>query len=73
MATGPNIEKVASELGSCNIKEADTVVMDLLSNSVYMGSDESGLPVRPSKSPSDGLYHVPGDLQVAPESMLKKF
>jgi hypothetical protein len=46
-------------------------MVDLLSNSVYMGTDELGLPTRPVRH-EDGIYHVEGELQVAPESVLRK-
>ncbi len=47
----------------------DTVVMDLLSNTVVMGSDDLGMPAYPPKD-TDG-YHIPGNMEGAPTGVLK--
>ena len=60
---------LASRLDSQNIGAEDTVVMDLLSNTVVMGSDESGMPAYPFKD-IDG-YHIPGNMEGAPTGVLK--
>ncbi len=43
----------------------DTVVLDLLSNTAYMGTDEDGLPLT-AISAGDGSYHVIVSLTTAP-------
>ena len=37
-----------------------------------MGTDENGIPSRPVRLAEDGNYHIVGELQVAPESALRK-
>jgi hypothetical protein len=51
-----------------NLKEFDAVIIDPMSkkNSVYLDTDEDGLPIPTEKSTEDGRYHLQGDLQVAP-------
>ena len=49
-----------------NLTEIDTVVIDSMSNSAYLGKDEDGLPIPAEKSDEDGRYHLFGDLQLAP-------
>jgi hypothetical protein len=52
---------------NCN----DTVVLDLLSNTAFMGTDDEGLPL-PAFRASDGSHHVAGTLTTAPPTTLKK-
>ena len=54
---------LASRLDSQGIRADDTVVMDLLSNIVVMGSDNLGMPAYPYKD-YEG-YHIPGSHQVS--------
>jgi hypothetical protein len=49
-----------------NLTEIDTVVIDSMSNTAYLGTDEDGLPIPAEKSVEDGRYHLNGDLQLAP-------
>ena len=44
--------------------------MDIFSNSIYMGTSEDGMPVRPTLG-SDDRYHIQGVLELAPTSMLR--
>jgi hypothetical protein len=70
----PTVESIASakeKLDALNINANDTVILDLLSNSAYMGTDASGLP-SPAFKAGDGRYHVPGSLTTAPPTILKK-
>ncbi len=60
------IEKLCETLEKLNLTEIDTVVIDLMSNSAYLGTDEDGLPIPAEKSDEDGQYHLYGDLQLAP-------
>ena len=66
-----SVSELVGELNRLKVKESDTVVLDLLSNSVYMGSDASGMPAKVEKM-KDGRYHLLGDLQICPESVLKR-
>ena len=63
---------IANELKELALTGEDTVVLDLLSNSSYMGTDDSGIPSRPVKLAEDKTYHIVGELQVAPESAFRK-
>ena len=54
-----------------NLGERDILYIDLFSNSIYMGSDDSGMPV-PAFKNSTGTYHMSGCLEVAPEAFLRK-
>jgi hypothetical protein len=65
------IEKLCETLEKLNLTEFDTVVIDPLSNSAYLGTDEYGLPIPDEKSDEDGRYHLYGDLQLAPPSAFK--
>jgi hypothetical protein len=67
----PNISDIVVELQKLNLNSKDTVVLDLLSNSAFMGTDSSGLPTETVKM-TDGGYHVIGSLSVAPISCVKK-
>jgi hypothetical protein len=49
----------------------DTVVLDLLSNWAFMGTDGDGMPP-PTVDMSDGKHHIPGYLITAPPSIAKK-
>ncbi len=70
----PSAESIVSikeKLDALNLSASDTVVLDLLSNSAYMGTDVSGLP-SPAERAGDGRYHIPGSLTTAPPTILKK-
>jgi hypothetical protein len=49
----------------------DAVVLDLLSNSSFMGTDEDGLPT-PAIPGEGGTYHITGSLVTAPGPAIKK-
>ncbi len=65
------IEKLWETLEKLNLTEIDTVVIDPMSNSAYLGTDEDGLPIPVDKSDEDGRYHLLGNLQLAPPSAFK--
>ena len=65
------IEKLCQTLEKLNLTEIDTVVIDPMSNSAYLGTDEDGLPIPAEKSDEDGRYHLYGYLQLAPPSAFK--
>jgi hypothetical protein len=49
----------------------DTIVLDLLSNTAFVGADSAGMPTQPVKG-GDGMYHVLGSLTAAPTSVVKR-
>ena len=53
-----------------NIADSDTVVVDLLSNSSFMGSDKDGMPADAVKS--NGTNHFTSNMEGAPIAILKK-
>jgi hypothetical protein len=65
------IAEIANKLAELKLTREDTVVLDLLSNSVFMGTDQSGLPTEALRA-EDGSYHIVGSLAVAPASVTKK-
>jgi hypothetical protein len=66
--TKENISKVTDYVKSANLAKTDMVVLDLFSNSAFMGTDESGMPRKAVRSPVDGKYHLVGQLQAAPKT-----
>jgi len=71
VATRASLADAAAQLSSIRVTSDDIVVIDLWSNSAYMGTDEYGLPVRATKA-GDGRYHIVGDLQAAPKTVFEK-
>jgi hypothetical protein len=67
------IEKLCEILEKLNLTEFDTVVIDPMSNSAYVGTGEDGLPIPAEKSDEDGRYHLYSDLQLAPLRIQKLF
>ncbi len=61
-----NIGKLCETLKKLNLTEIDTVVIDSMSNTAFLGTDNYGLPIPAEKSEEDGRYHLNGDLQLAP-------
>jgi hypothetical protein len=59
-----SIVVIKEKLDALSLKPGDTVVLDLLSNSAYMGTDVNGLP-SPAERADDGRYHIPGSLTMA--------
>ncbi len=58
----PTKKKVAElerQIDRLELNGSDTVVLDLLSNTAYMGTDKEGLPL-PAFRAGDGSYHVAG-------------
>ncbi len=56
------------DIGTSTIE--DVVVLDLLSNSAYGGTDEEGCP-QPAQKLSDGKWHVIGDITPQPPSVIR--
>jgi hypothetical protein len=63
--------QIAQKLKSLNPGPDDILILDLLSNTAFMGTDEDGLP-SPSFPGGDGTHHIPGSLTVAPTAAVKK-
>ncbi len=61
-----NIGKLCETLEKLNLTEIDTVVIDSMSNTAFLGTDNDGLPIPAEKSEEDGRYHLNADLQLAP-------
>ena len=70
--TSENIEKAASYVAGLKLSNKDKLVIDLWSNSAYLGTDELGLPSKPFKGVLDGKYHILGQLQSAPKPVYQK-
>jgi hypothetical protein len=66
------IEGLAANMKNAKCGLSDTVVLDLLSNVAFMGTDGDGLPV-PAYRADDGRFHVVGTLTTAPPTTLKKY
>jgi len=69
LATKENISKVTDYVKNEKLGKNDLLVLDLFSNSSFMGTDEAGMPRRAARSPVDGRYHIVGQLQAAPKTM----
>ncbi len=69
--TNDGIDNVVKKIEKLGVNASDTVVLDLISNVAYMGTDKDGLPT-PSIRGGDGRYHVTGTLTTAPPTTLKK-
>jgi hypothetical protein len=65
------IEKIKTVLSESEITERDCVVIDLFSNIVFTGTSPDGIPVQAFQD-EEGLYHIEGSLDVAPEKALAK-
>jgi hypothetical protein len=65
------ISEITAKLEELNLCKDDTVVLDLLSNVVFMGTDDSGLPTEATRA-EDGSYHIVDSLTIAPPSLTKK-
>ena len=64
-----SVKKLENFIGKLGLSESDTLVLDIWSNSAYMGTDEIGLPCRSIKV--EGRYHVIGHLQAAPKTVFQ--
>ena len=68
--TKESAKAIVAELAALRPNEDDILILDLFSNMVYMGTDEDGMAARPFLG-SDGVYHIPGNLEVATQTLLK--
>jgi hypothetical protein len=65
------IEELCGDLARGCTGKQDVVILDLLSNMAFMGSDMDGIPT-PAVRAGDGRYHIVGALTTAPPTALKK-
>jgi hypothetical protein len=65
------LDEIACKLSELKLGKKDTVVCDLLSNVVFMGTNSDGLPTEAVRA-EDGSYHIVGSLTIAPPSLTKK-
>ncbi len=63
--------RISRRLTELTPGRGDTVILDLLSNSSFMGTSNDGMPL-PVMPMSDGKYHVPGSLIPTPMSIIRK-
>jgi hypothetical protein len=70
--TAEKIQTVAAKLRDSKLSSEDIVFLDIWLNSAFVGSDEFGFPLKAFKDPTDRTYHIEGDLQAAPSTVLRK-
>ncbi len=70
-ATPQALAQIVAGLEELRPNKDDTVILDLLSNSSFMGTDEEGLPT-PATAGEGGTYHIPGSLVTSPGPAIKK-
>jgi hypothetical protein len=71
VSTKDKLKSAADFCSELQLSNEDIVIIDLWSNSAFMGTDEMGLPSRAFKDPHDNKYHVLGALQAAPKSVFQ--
>ena len=59
------VGNLEEKVGLLKLGEGDILYMDLYSNTIYMGSDEFGMPV-PAFNSLAGTYHMTGCVETAP-------
>jgi hypothetical protein len=65
------IAELCGDLARGGTGQQDVVVLDLLSNLAFMGSDSDGIPT-PAVRAGDGRFHIVGALTTAPPTALKR-
>ena len=63
--TKENLQNVSEFLSRNGIGQGDCLIIDLWSNSAFLGTDELGFPKLPLRSAEDRRYHILGKLQTA--------
>jgi len=66
-----SVTEICVRLQALRLIKANILVLDLFSNSTYMGTDSEGMPAKPYRG-EDGVFHVPGQLEIATQVMLKR-
>jgi len=69
--TRENLNAAAKLIAEQNLTAEDLFVVDLWSNSAFMGTDELGMASRSQKSNIDNKYHIVGKLQAAPRTLFE--
>jgi len=72
VAAKDSLSEAARKLGGINLGAGDVVILDLFSNSAFMGTDDAGLPCRAIRNRSDSRYHLLGELQAAPKTVFEQ-
>jgi hypothetical protein len=70
-ASKDSIAKIETKLKAYGYNNTDTILMDLLSNNIFCGTDPDGNP-KDSVKNTDGKWHIEGDLVFRPRSVIKK-
>jgi hypothetical protein len=65
------ITQIKSVLSESGLTDKDCVVLDVFSNMVFTGTSPDGIPVQAFQD-EEGLYHIEGSLDVAPDKALSK-
>ena len=71
LLSAESISSLEDKLTALSLGEGDILYLDLYSNTVYMGSDEFGMPV-PAFKTSSGSDHMSRCLETALEAFLRK-
>jgi hypothetical protein len=71
VATPTSSARISQRLRNFVPGSDDTVVLDLLSNTAFVGADSAGMPTQPVKG-GDGMHHILGSLTAAPTSVVKR-
>ena len=66
-----NVEKTISELNALKMNENDMLVINLMANAAFMGTNDDSLPILATKAAVDGRYHLEGNLQATPSAVFK--
>jgi hypothetical protein len=70
-ATPQALTQIVSGLEELRLNKDNSLILDLLSNSSFKGTDEEGLPT-PATAGEGGTYHIPGSLVASPGPAIKK-
>ena len=62
---------ILAAIGELKLKKGDFLYLDLLSNAIFMGTDEDGLQILPGKD-NQKRWHVTGSLTSCPKPRIKK-
>ena len=70
--TKENLLAAAERVSELRLCVGDTLILDIWSNSAFLGTDDMGFPKKPEKSNTDGRFHVVGSLQAAPTAVYER-
>ena len=66
-----SVAEICTRLEALRLTNNDVLVLDLFSNSTYMGTDSEGYPAKPYRG-DDGVFHVEGQLGTATLALLRR-